>query len=150
MKSRGKTLRVVVDTNVFVSGLLSKQGQPFAILEAWNAKKFILVMSSEQQAELQDVFSRPRLIKRCHLSPAEINNLLAQIDLLSQKVSGTAVLPVAVRDVKDEKILASAIGGAVDYLVTGDIDLLTLNGNSALSTLKIVTVRDFLSILSSF
>jgi putative PIN family toxin of toxin-antitoxin system len=123
-------LRVVVDTNVFVSSLLSKRGQPFAIVEAWNAQKFILVMSSEQQAELQDVFSRPRLIKRCHLSLSEINNLLAQIDLLSQKASGTTVLPVAVRDVKDEKILASAIGGAVDYLVTGDIDLLTLNGKS--------------------
>jgi hypothetical protein len=142
-------LRVVVDTNVFVSSLLSNRGQPFAVLEAWKAKKFILVMSPEQQAELQDVFSRPRLIKRCHLSLSEINNLLVQIDLLSQKVSGTTVLPVAVRDVKDEKILASAIGGAVDCLVTGDIDLLTLNGNSMLGTLKIVTVREFLSIISS-
>lgn len=72
------------------------------------------------------------------------------MDLLSQKVSGTTVLPVAVRDVKDEKILASAVDGTVDYLVTGDIDLLILNGNPALGVLKIVTVRDFISILSSF
>jgi len=56
---------------------------------------------------------------------------------------------VAVRDVKDEKILASAIEGAADYLVTGDADLLILNGNPALGTLKIVTVRDFLAVLAT-
>lgn len=52
MTSRGKMLRAVVDMNVFVSSLLSKQGQPFAVVKALNAQQFTLVMSFGQQAEL--------------------------------------------------------------------------------------------------
>ena len=70
------------------------------------------------------------------------------LDRQSQRVALTSALPVAVRDVKDEMILAPAVEGAANYLVTGDDDLLTLNGTSALGTLRIVPVRDFLAILA--
>jgi len=119
-------------------------------MEAWYAEQFTLLMSAEQRAELQDVVSRPRFIKRYPLSPFEADTLLTHIDRWSQQVASAIALPVAVRDAKDEKILASAIQGAADYLITGDNDLLVLNGDPALGMLKIVTVRDFLDILSSF
>ncbi|HEY4033350.1 MAG TPA: putative toxin-antitoxin system toxin component, PIN family [Ktedonobacteraceae bacterium] len=147
MTSESTKLRVVVDTNLFVRGLLNKQGQPFALLEAWHAKRFTLVMSDEQRAELEDVLARPRLIKRYHLSPSEADALLALVNRLSQRVVLTGALPVAVRDVKDEMILASAVEGAAHYLITGDDDLLTLNRNPALGVLRIVPVRDFLAVL---
>lgn len=142
--------RVIIDTNVFISSLLNKRGQSFALMEAWYAEQFTLLMSAEQRAELQDVVSRPRIIKRYHLSPFEADTLLTHIDRWSQQVTGAIALPIAVRDAKDEKILASAIQGVADYLITGDNDLLVLNGDPALGMLKIVTVRDFLGILSSF
>jgi uncharacterized protein len=150
MISGSRKLRVIIDTNVFVSSLLNKHGQPFALIEAWYADQFTLLMSAEQRAELQDVISRSRLIKRYHLSPLEAYALLTHIDRWGQLVTGVVRVPVAVRDVKDEKILASAIKGVADYLITGDNDLLILDGNPALGMLKIVTVRDFLGILSSF
>ena len=109
MTSESKKLRVVVDTNLFVSGLLSKQGQPFILLEAWHAQEFILIMSDEQRAELEDVLARPRLIMRYHLSPSEAETLLALVDRQSQRVVLPSALPVAVRDMKDEMILASAV-----------------------------------------
>ncbi len=147
MTSESKILRVVIDTNLFVSGLLSKQGQPFVLLEAWRAQRFILLMSDEQRAELEDVLARPRLIRRYNLSPPEAATLLALVDHHSQRVVLTSALPLAVRDVKDEMILASALEGSADYLVTGDDDLLILNKHPEVGRLSIVPVRDFLAIL---
>ena len=138
---------MVIDTNLFVSGLLNKHGQPFVLLEVWRARQFTLLMSDEQRAELEDVLARPRLIKRYHLSPSEAEALLALVDRLSQHVILSGNLAIAVRDVKDEIILASAMEGSADYLITGDDDLLTLNGNPELGNLRIVCVRDFLTIL---
>lgn len=56
-------------------------------------------------------------------------------------------LPVHCRDPKDDKLLALAMAGKADYLVTGDKDLLCLNAHSALKSLKIITVKEFLGIL---
>jgi putative PIN family toxin of toxin-antitoxin system len=148
MTSESKILRVVIDTNLFVSGLLSKQGQPFFLLEAWHAQRFILLMSDEQRAELEDVLARPRLIRRYNLSPSEADALLALVDHHSRRVALTSAPPLAVRDVKDEMILASAVEGLADYLVTGDDDLLILNKHPKLGRLSIVPVRDFLVILN--
>jgi predicted nucleic acid-binding protein len=55
---------------------------------------------------------------------------------------------LAVRDSKDEPILASGLGGRADYLVTGDKDQLVLAGDPGLGTLKIVTVTEFLAVLA--
>lgn len=54
-----------------------------------------------------------------------------------------------VRDPKDVMILASALSGRAHYIVTGDDDLLSLDGAPALGALRIVTVRDFLAILAA-
>ena len=51
------------------------------------------------------------------------------------------------RDPKDEPILAAALGGGADYLVTGDADLLIYRGDSRLGSLQIVTVHQFLAVL---
>jgi putative PIN family toxin of toxin-antitoxin system len=136
--------RVVIDTNLFVSGLLNTQGHPFALMESLRAQAVTLMMSDEQRAELGDILSRPRLVTRYHLSQSDAQALLALVDSTCIRVPLDHPLPVAVRDPKDEAILATALEGDADYLVTGDEDLLSLNGESALGALKIVTVRDFL------
>ncbi|MGH2615596.1 MAG: PIN domain-containing protein [Thermomicrobiales bacterium] len=57
-------------------------------------------------------------------------------------------IPVPLRDPNDEQILAAALGGDADYLVTGDNDLLDRQGDPRLSTLKIVTAAQFLAVLN--
>jgi predicted nucleic acid-binding protein len=52
-------------------------------------------------------------------------------------------LPLTVRDAKDEMILASALGGRAEYLVTGDEDLLVLNEAAEIGSLRILRVREF-------
>jgi predicted nucleic acid-binding protein len=56
--------------------------------------------------------------------------------------------PLLVRDPKDDMILAAAIGGNADFLVTGDADLLVLANDPKLGHLRIVSPSEFLSLLS--
>lgn len=146
--SSGRKPRVVVDTNLFVSGMILKRGHPFALLEAWRANRFQLLLSARQLTELTDVFSRPRLVQAYGLTQAELSELFTDLHAALQ-VTPAATLPVTVRDPKDEPILAAALGGQADYLVTGDADLLVLAGDPKLGPLTILTVAEFLAILTS-
>ena len=71
------------------------------------------------------------------------------VTVVVDEKSPVCTLPVHVRDPKDAKILALALGGNADYLVTGDDDLLVLNGDPRLGKLQIVTVHTFLTVLQS-
>jgi len=65
----------------------------------------------------------------------------------AEHVTPVGALPVVVRDPKDEKLLACALHGRADYLVSGDRDLLELDGNLALGMLRILTARDFVEVV---
>jgi uncharacterized protein len=138
--------RIVADTNLFVSGAISPRGRPRQLLTAWTDGRFVLLLSTEHRAELMEVFARPRLQARFRMTPAQRADLFAGLAAAPQ-VTPSPTLPVPVRDAEDEHILAAAVGGQADYLVTGDEDLLVLAGDPRLGTLKIVTVAAFLAIL---
>ena len=137
----------VVDTNLLVSGLLGKKGPPHALLEAWYHGAFNLLVSPVLREEYARVLPSPKFQRTYGLTPEEVADLLTLIALRSVEVTPTAHLPVAIRDPKDTMVLAAALGGAADYLVTGDEDLLVLAGDPRLGTLKIVSVRAFLDLL---
>ena len=63
-------------------------------------------------------------------------------------VSPLAPLPIHSRDSHDDKFLAVALGGNAEYLITGDDDLLVLQGDPRLGTLQIVTAREYLQLLA--
>jgi predicted nucleic acid-binding protein len=69
--------------------------------------------------------------------------LLRRMRVQGERILPMEMVPVAVRDVKDIHLLVAALGGNTDYLVTGDDDLLILNGDPALGSLRIVTVRTY-------
>lgn len=139
--------RATVDTNLFVSGTIFKRGNPFALLEAWRAGAFVLLLSDPQHAELTSVFRRPRIVRRYLLTAAELSDLFARLGA-AVRVATSPPLPLPVRDPNDEHILAAALGGEADYLVTGDDDLLSLAGDPRLGALKIMTVVEFLAVLA--
>jgi len=135
---------VVVDTNLFVSGSIIKHGIPYQLLMAWRSGSFLLLISEEQRTELEDVLHRPEIAQKYRLSQQEIADLLLLVDNTAPQVPLRRRLPVKVRDPKDAHLLAAALGGKADYLVTGDEDLLVLNGHPKLGTLAIVNAREFL------
>jgi putative PIN family toxin of toxin-antitoxin system len=112
-------LRIVVDTNLWIRALL---GGPVTLpmLEAWQAHKFTLVVSQPLITELNDVWQRPRLRKRIDAQDAEY--LLEQLYFRGEMVEPTTI-PPRCRDPKDHPVLATAIDGQVDAIVTGDDDL---------------------------
>ena len=113
------TLRIVVDTNLWIRALLGGQ-VTLPILTAWQAGKFAVVVSQPLIDELGDVWQRPRL--RARISPEDAERLLEQLRLRSEWVELTTV-PPRCRDPKDHPVLATAIDGHADAIISGDADL---------------------------
>lgn len=142
-----QTPRVTLDTNVLISGVLFPTGSPQVILRAWKRSAFVLVTSSQLIEEFSDVLHRPNIRKKYHISESEIEKILWLLCLKSFLVEPEPIQSIPVRDAKDVMVLATALSGAANYLVTGDKDLLVLQDNSEISGLIIVTVKMFLSVL---
>lgn len=138
--------RVVIDTNLFVSAIIVRGSLPDQILRLWQTGHYILVTSSELIFEIETVLQRNDIKKHYGLSTEIITQVLTLLRLGSESVSPISEenLPIHSRDSNDDKLLALAFGGGSDYLITGDKDLLVLNGNPLLGRLKIVTAREFL------
>jgi putative PIN family toxin of toxin-antitoxin system len=139
----------VVDTNLLVSALITPRGTAHRVLEAWRRRLFRLIVSALLYQELAEVLRRPKLAQRYGLTTEEITVILNLIARWARVVRPVDRLPIAVRDPKDEMVLATALGGRADYLVTGDQDLLVLDGAAARWPLRIVTAREFLERLGS-
>lgn len=141
-------LRVVIDTNIFISAVIVGGGLPDQLLRLWQIDSYTLLTSSELISEIETVLQRNDIKERYSLSTEVTTQVLTLLRLGSESVNPLSEenLPIHSRDDGDDKLLALAFGGGVDYLVMGDKDLLVLNGDPLLGRLKIVTVREFLSI----
>lgn len=136
-------MRIVLDTNVLVSALITKGTPPFELAEAWEADRFVLITSRAQLDEVKRVLGYEHL-KR-FIKPAEAEALLTNIESVAEVY--TTLEPVKLSsDPSDNLIIASAIAGRADYLVTGDKrDLLKLRSAQGI---PIVTPREMLELLS--
>lgn len=110
-------MRVVLDTNLLISALISEQGAPARLIDAWDEQRFILVSSEEQLDEFKSVTRRERLAPLIERSDAGrfINQIRAEALILDK-------LPRVERsaDLADNFLLAMAEAGEADYLVSGD------------------------------
>lgn len=119
-------MRVVVDTSVIVSGLISAKGSPALIISRWIQGEFTLLYSPAMLAELEDVLNRAWLAERLATTPNRVPDFLKAVRVMGELVSGYAPVGGVVRDPFDEMFLACAVLGRADYLVTVDKDLLVL------------------------
>lgn len=109
-------MRVVLDTNVFISALITR-GLATQALKLWQQGRYDLVTSTWQLSELQGVTRREHIQKR--LRPGDAGAL---INALRDKAAVLETLPRVddSPDPDDNNILAAAIAGEAQYLVTGD------------------------------
>jgi len=112
-------LRVVIDTNIWIRILL-KGRVTLPILEAFNQDKFQLVMSQALIEELHQVWNRPRLKQR--IDPGQATRLERQLQYRAIWVE-LQTIPPDCRDPKDLPVLATAIDGKAEIIVSGDDDL---------------------------
>jgi len=139
-------VRAVLDTNVLVSGLVAEQGSPRQILDAWLEGLYTLVTSLYLVEELVHVLSYPRIAKRLRLDEAELEAILAALLSKAEVTSGWLRLPGVTRDPKDDAVVACAKEGEVNYLVSGDQDLLVMGEYEGI---RVITPRQFVEILAS-
>jgi hypothetical protein len=112
-------MRVVLDTNVLLSALISPHGPPDTIYRAWRAAQFELVTSTAQLDELRRVSRYPKLkaILPPHRVGAMVNNMQRAVIL---KLLPNLPAGVELSDPNDAFLFTMAFGGEADYLVTGD------------------------------
>jgi putative PIN family toxin of toxin-antitoxin system len=127
-------MKVVLDTNVLLSGLMYPSSNPGRIVEAWVAGHFELVLSYAQLTEVARTLAYPKIRKVTGWDSARIDAFLRQL-LLRAKLIDTQAPPAEVpTDPSDTPILASALLSRADLLVTGDSDLLALRERFAIAT----------------
>jgi putative PIN family toxin of toxin-antitoxin system len=112
-------LKVVIDTSIWIRILLGGR-LTLPVLEAWQNGLFQSVSSEPLLAELSEVWQRPRLKK--HIEEQDAQDLLEQIRHRSVMVE-LVTTPPRCRDPQDEPVLATAIDGKADVIVTGDSDM---------------------------
>lgn len=139
--------RVILDSNVIVSGTVMLHGVARDVVLGWRRRKYLLVISSAQRSELADVLRRPKFVTRYGVKPPDVARLLRQIDRDALLVTPQTGLPLSLRDVDDMVILSTAVAAEADYLVSGDKDILAVAGDSRLGHLQIVTPIRFLEYL---
>lgn len=111
--------RVVLDTNVLVSGLLG--GSALGVIQRWRQGDFTLVVNPQIFEEYNSVLKRPKF----GLPESLVDELLTFIRERADWVEPQTQVKVA-RDPTDDKFLEAALGGQADYIVSGDNDLLDL------------------------
>lgn len=129
-------LRIVLDTNVLVSGLAYPTSVPGRIVDAWRGGRLDVVLSRFILAELLRVL--PRLNHRLQWREQDMLDIVDTLALLADLVEPSADVALmarpALRDPADGPVLGTLLASGADYLVTGDKDLLVLAPHYAIVT----------------
>lgn len=109
-------MRVVLDTNVLLSALISPHGAPDVIYRAWRAARFEVVTSVPQLDELRRASRYPKF--KAVLQPHRVGTMVNNL----QRAVVLEHLPTGIEadDPNDAFLLAMAVASEAEYLVTGD------------------------------
>lgn len=135
-------MNVVFDTNIYISGLLSKKGVPGQLIKAWQQNVFTLCTSRPIISEIERVLHYKKIQKMLRWDAKTIEEYMILLDYHTHVVDISEVHAVVPNDPKDDMVLATYIAASADYLVSGDSDLLSLQKNYS-----IITPTDFANIL---
>lgn len=134
-------MRIVIDTNIWISGLLWR-GAPWELLCLAEADRVTLCATPSILAELAQVLSYERLqlrLGQLGLTPAEVVGYAMNLASVFEVPEGDAIV---LADPDDDVFLRCAQAAEASYVVSGDRHLLDLGTYAGI---PILTVRDFLT-----
>lgn len=135
-------MRVILDTNVLVSAMLTAGGVPARLLDAWFEGRYELLTSESQFEELRLVTRHPKV--RRYIEPAIAGGLVNDLRHFAELLTELPDVDVS-EDPADNFLLAMAEVGRADYLATGDKrDVLALKRHGPT---RIVTAKRLLEIV---
>jgi len=124
-----QTIKVILDTNVLLSGIAFPSGVPGKIVAAWRNGSIEVFLLQYILEELRRVL--PRLHHRHGLTCDEIDDLVDLLSILAETIEPDDPNESELRDSQDMPVLGALIAGvrrhSVDYMITGDKDLLVLS-----------------------
>ncbi len=122
MADESRPLRVVIDTNIVVRGILSSSGASAALLDAVWRGECALILSREALNEIHRVLSRPRFVDRYGVSRRQRQRLVTRLYGLAFLVQTEGRLALC-RDPRDDYLIEMALLGQATHLVSEDEDL---------------------------
>ena len=128
--------RAVLDTNVIVSGVISPTGSPRRILIGWRRREFDLVLSPAILDEVARTLLLPRIARHYHVTAQEVTELGRLLTTRPLVLTSVPRIPPTVRDPTDDHVLALAVAGHADHIVSGDDDLLSLGRYAGIPILR--------------
>ena len=133
--------RVIIDTNLWISFLITNNLN--ILSELFLFERFQIIFSDELFNEFLDVARRPKFKK--YFDEKSVQLLIENISEKLEFIEVASAITIC-RDLKDNFILALSIDGNADYIVTGDKDLLSLNGFKGK---KIISINEFIKIIDT-
>jgi uncharacterized protein len=121
-------VRVVLDTNTLVSGVISPGGPPRRLIDAARAQVFELCSSATLLAELLDVIARGKFAARLTQAGLTPQGIVADLRRLAYMAAPQTVPRVIEQDADDDHVLACALAGNAELIVSGDKHLHSLGG----------------------
>lgn len=135
-------MKIVVDTNVFISGVFFS-GPPFQILKLWQERKIQILIT----LEILDEYKRVSEILANQFPAIDLNPILNYLLMNAELITPSILNETICDDPDDDKFIACAIAGNCKTIVIGDKHLLRISGYQNIEVLK---PREFLNqIISS-
>ena len=132
-------VRVVLDTNVYISGLLWT-GLPHDLLSVAEAGLLLLVTTPAIIEEVREVLARPKFAARMKALTTSVDELLESLLSIVQLIQEPKVARVVRQDPDDDKFVACALAARVRWIISGDDHLLRLG---RYKNVRIVTPQQF-------
>lgn len=134
-----RKVRLVIDTNLFVSGLLNPHGPSSKLIELLPKKRYQLLTSKEILTEYKDVINRFSKI-----SHTKRNKLIGKIKSNSLLVKPKEHFPVIKDDPDDNKFIECAVCGSGNFIVTNDKHLLDLKEFGEIYIVTLPTINEIM------
>ena len=131
-------MRAIIDTNVFIAGLLWR-GSPHVLLEHARAGTLTVISSSTLIAELAGVLGRAKFAAILSKTSTSLERTIAEVRQLAELIDPPPLERPVCRDSTDDHVLALALSANADMVVSGDDDLLVLG---SFANIPIVTPAD--------
>jgi putative PIN family toxin of toxin-antitoxin system len=139
-------MRAVLDTNVIISGFISRRGAPGLILERWRQGAFELLVSQAILDEYQRMFHYGHLQPVLRMTEAEIVEAVERFRRLGELVEAEMSIDAVEEDPDDNVFLGCAVAGGADVIVSGDPHLRQLRSYEGI---HIFTPAAFLALLAA-
>ena len=144
-------IKVLLDTNVLISGIISIKGKASSLIDRWTNGEFDLIINFFLIDEFKATIKEDRIQKKYKLTDEKINEFLGKVYELAEITEGKYKIDIKkLKDKEDNPVLACALEGKVDYIITGDNQLLNLKELLWTQTgIQIITLDKFWEILDN-